>query len=147
MRRFASAAAVKAVSTAPYTTKGNPIMKHLDVYARRDVQLAPYLLREVDIEYKRKCQKVSFCLWLALTVAMGLFSMQLYGEQVEVMMNLAELVHRENEARDEDFLIRRRLFAKYLAIIKESFARDQKWTDADTFKVSEMFTKASSEAS
>jgi hypothetical protein len=122
-------------------------MKHLDVYARRDVQLAPYLLREVDIEYKRKCNKVSFCFWLAMLVALTLYDMQLQSEALVVMIGLADMIRQENDAKDDDFSARRQLFAKYLVTLKEAFARDQKWTDSDAAKVNGFLKKASSEAS
>ena len=122
-------------------------MKHLDVYARRDPQLAPYLLREVDIEYKRKCQKVSFCFWLAVTFALLLFQSQLQAEQAEVMIVFAEVVRKEQDARDEDFSIRRRLFGKYLAIVTSAFRRDQTWNDADSAKVTALFENATKETS
>jgi len=106
-------------------------MKHLDVYARRDPQLAPYLLREVDIEYKRKCQKVNFCFWLTIGVAVSLFNTALYCEQIAILIAYADSVHREDEAKDEDFAIRRRVFVEFMTLVKEAFHRDQKWTSAD----------------
>lgn len=60
-------------------------MKHLDVYARRDVQLAPYLLRDIDIEYKRKCRKVSFIIWIAVLTLSDLFNGKLENEQIHYM--------------------------------------------------------------
>ncbi len=134
-------------SLSGQSTKNNPFLKQLDVYARRDVQLAPYLLREVDIEYKRKCNKVKFCFWMAILVALSLYDMQLQNECVLVMMGLADLIRQENDAKDEDFSARRQLFAKYLVVLKEAFARDQKWTVADTAKVTGIMQNASSDDS
>ena len=150
MRRFCQTARVSSavsVRCIDAITKANPFMKHLDVYARRDPQLAPYLLREVDIEYKRKCYKASFCWWLAFAVSVMLFQSQLQAEQVEVLITFADMVRREQEARDEDFSARRRLFGKYLSVIKSAFSRDQTWTASDTAKVKELFETSAKEAS
>lgn len=114
-----------------HRTKGSPHMKHLDLYARRDPQLAPYLLREVDIEYKRKCRKVSFLYWVVLfTMAIALQS-RIQGESVHHLRNYASLINLEQEAKDADNLERRRILVEIMEVCIKAFNRDQKWRKED----------------
>ena len=61
-------------------TKGESIGRQLDVYARRDPQLAPYLLRQVDTEFQRGCRKVKYIFWVALFVACLLYDIRVEAE-------------------------------------------------------------------
>lgn len=122
-------------------TKGSPHMKHLDIYARRDPQLAPYLLREVDIEFKRKCRKVNFCFWVAAFVTMSLFLRQLKSDELDLLVQYADLIRKEQDAKDDDFAVRRRVFVKYMAIVKSAFNSDQKWSDVYAQKVHTLLTQ------
>lgn len=110
-------------------------MKHLDLYARRDPQLAPYLLREVDIEYKRKCRKVSFLLWVIIfTTAIALQS-RIQGESVHHLRNYASLINLQQEALDADNLERRRVLVEIMEACVYAFNRDQKWSNEDFKKL------------
>lgn len=114
-----------------HRTKGSPHMKHLDLYARRDPQLAPYLLREVDIEYKRKCRKVSFLYWVVLfTMAIALQS-RIQGESIHHLRSYATLINLEQEAKDADNLERRRILIEIMEVCINAFNRDQKWRRED----------------
>lgn len=112
-------------------TKGSPFMKHLDLYARRDPQLAPFLLREVDIEFKRKCRKVSFCAWVAVLTVLLAYQYRLQAEELFYVKHYAEYWRAEQDARDEDNLVRRRAFVSITNVVKNSFNRDQKWNADD----------------
>lgn len=121
-----------------HRTKGSDFMKHLDIYARRDPQLAPYLLREVDIEYKRKCRKVTFLLWVViLTMVTGL-QIRLQGEQLHFMRLYADYIKAEQTAKDEDNIQRRKAFVGVMNVVKDAFDRDQKWTREDEKKAIEL---------
>jgi hypothetical protein len=109
-------------------------MKHLDLYARRDPQLAPYILREVDIEYKRKCRKASFCFWVAFLTVLLSYQYRLQAEELSYLRQYAEYCRASQDARDEDNVERRRVFVSITNIIKESFNRDQRWKDDDAKK-------------
>ncbi|EPY42983.1 hypothetical protein AGDE_00940 [Angomonas deanei] len=122
-----------------HKTKGSPYMKHLDIYARRDPQLAPYLLREVDIEYKRKCRKVKFLVWLILfTVSMALQT-RMQSEELHYMRLFAELMKKEQDAKDEDNVKRREIFVQYMNLVKDAFFRSQKWTKSDDLSARNAF--------
>lgn len=109
-------------------------MKHLDLYARRDPQLAPYLLREVDIEFKRKCRKVQFMVWVIIfTVAMG-WQSRMQGESLHFMRLYAAYMKAEQDAKDEDNIQRRKAFVGVMNTVKDAFDRDQKWTASDAKK-------------
>ena len=112
-------------------TKGSPHMGHLDLYARRDPQLAPYLLREVDIEYKRKCRKVNFVFWVAMAVAAMLYDQRATAESVYYMRAYAELIAEEQEALDRDSDLRRSKLVGVMGVVKKAFDRDAKWRVED----------------
>ncbi|KAL7697768.1 hypothetical protein N2W54_001686 [Lotmaria passim] len=149
MKRLQTSCAV-ASSTAPFCgatlqcsrrwnmlqhcTKGSPYMKHLDLYARRDPQLAPYLLREVDIEYKRKCRKVSFVVWVAIFTVAVAWQTRMQGEALHYMRLYASYVRAEQDAKDEDNIQRRKAFVGVMNVVKAAFDRDQRWTPADEAK-------------
>lgn len=106
-------------------------MRHLDLYARRDPQLAPYLLREVDIEYKRRCRKVNFVFWLALFSALVIYDERLALESMHYLRLFAEQSQIEQAARDHDTNERRAKLVEVMNVVKDAFERDQKWTKAD----------------
>ncbi|EAN94468.1 hypothetical protein C3747_385g47c [Trypanosoma cruzi] len=114
-----------------HKTKGSMFMKHLDLYARRDPQLAPYLLREVDIEYKRKCRKVSFCIWMCVFTVVTAFQMRMQGEQLHYLRLYADCVRAEQDAKDEDEIRRRKAFVAVVNVVRDAFDRDQKWSRSD----------------
>lgn len=124
-----------------HRTKGSPHMKHLDLYARRDPQLAPYLLREIDIEYKRKCRKVNFLVWVVLFVISVALQSRIQGESVHHLRNYASLVKLEEEAKDVDHQTRRRVIVEIMDVIVSAFNRDQTWTKKDTKKAEQVFEK------
>lgn len=109
-------------------------MKHLDLYARRDPQLAPYLLREVDIEFKRKCRKASYCFWVAFLTVLLSYQYRLQAEELSYLRQYAAYCRASQDARDEDNMERRRMFVSITNTIKEAFNRDQRWNDGDTGK-------------
>lgn len=114
-----------------HSTKGSAYMKHLDLYARRDPQLAPYLLREVDIEYKRKCRKVTFLVWvIVFTVAIA-WQTRMQGEALHYMRLYAQYLRAEQDAKDEDSIQRRKAFVGVMNVVKTAFDRDQRWTSVD----------------
>ena len=112
-------------------TKGNMHMSHLDLYARRDPQLAPYLLREVDIEFKRKCRKVNFIFWVALCVCGMMIDQRSHAEVVYFVRHYAELIQEERDARDLDNDLRRAKLVGVMGVVKAAFDRDAKWTLSD----------------
>lgn len=113
-------------------TKGNPHMKHLDLYARRDPQLAPYLLREVDIEWKRTCRKVGFVVWVAIATALLLFDQRLSSEALHYLKAYVELYQVELEAMDDDANVRRSKLVRILKLAKTSNEATGKWGPAET---------------
>lgn len=118
-----------------HRTKGSPHMKHLDLYARRDPQLAPYLLREVDIEYKRKCRKVNFLFWVIIFTMTIALQTRIQGESIHHLRNYASLINLEHEAIDADNLERRRVLVDIMEACIDAFNRDQKWTSEDLKRV------------
>ncbi|KAG8347783.1 hypothetical protein ERJ75_000537700 [Trypanosoma vivax] len=114
-----------------HRTKGSMFMKHLDLYARRDPQLAPYLLREVDIEYKRKCRKVSFCVWVTIFTIVLTFQIRMQGEQLHYMRLYADCTKTEHDAIDNDNIKRRKAFVSIMNIATEAFDENQKWSVTD----------------
>ncbi|EPY27797.1 hypothetical protein STCU_05541 [Strigomonas culicis] len=118
-----------------HRTKGSPYMKHLDIYARRDPQLAPYLLREIDIEYKRKCRKVQFLLWVVVFTLTVALQTRMQGETLHYMRLYATFVKAERDAKDDDSIKRRRAFVNIMNVVKEAFDRDRKWSKDDEKKV------------
>ncbi|ESL10126.1 hypothetical protein TRSC58_02145 [Trypanosoma rangeli SC58] len=114
-----------------HKTKGSMFMKHLDLYARRDPQLAPYLLREVDIEYKRKCRKVSFCIWMCIFTVVTAFQIHMQGEQLHYLRLYADCVRTEQDAKDENEIRRRKTFVSVANIVRDAFDRDQTWSNRD----------------
>lgn len=122
-------------------TKGSPFMKHLDLYARRDPQLAPYLLREVDIEYKRKCRKVNFMVWTAVLTLLLAYQYRLQTEELNLLRSYASYVRAEQDARDEDHMERRRLFVLLSNLVKDAFFRSQQWTPEDQKKALDLLQK------
>ncbi|RNF10852.1 uncharacterized protein Tco025E_06727 [Trypanosoma conorhini] len=117
-----------------HKTKGSMFMKHLDLYARRDPQLAPYLLREVDIEYKRKCRKVSFCIWMCIFTVVTAFQIRMQGDQLHYLRLYADCVRAEQDAKDEDEIRRRKTFVAVANLVRDAFDRDQKWHKSDQEK-------------
>lgn len=107
-------------------------MKHLDLYARRDPQLAPYLLREVDIEYKRQCRKVTFCVWTGIVTVLLAYQYRLQVEELFYLKQYAEYCRAEQDARDDDGALRRKIFVGISNVVKDAFQRDQRWTPEDT---------------
>lgn len=101
------------------STKGNPNMRHLDIYARRDPQLAPYLLREVDIEYKRRCRKVNFLVWMTLFTAVSLFQSRESLETAFYMKNYTQLLREELDSKDDDMDLRRGKMVQLLKLVKD----------------------------
>jgi hypothetical protein len=112
-------------------TKGSHFMKHLDLYARRDPQLAPYLLREVDIEYKRKCRKASYCFWVGVITILMSYQYRLQAEELSYLRQYAAYCRASQDARDEDDMERRRVFVTITNTIKDAFNRDQRWRECD----------------
>ncbi|CUG85899.1 membrane-associated protein, putative [Bodo saltans] len=106
-------------------------MKHLDLYARRDPQLAPYLLREVDIEFKRKCRKVSYCFWVGVITILMSYQYRLQAEELSYLRQYAAYCRASQDARDEDDMERRRVFVTITNTIKDAFNRDQRWRESD----------------
>lgn len=121
-------------SMLEHRTKGSPYMKHLDLYARRDPQLAPYLLREVDIEYKRRCRKVQFLVWVVIFTITTALQTRLQGEQLHYMRLYASYVRAEQDAKDDDNIKRRKAFVGVMNVVKDAFDRDQSWTKEDEAK-------------
>jgi hypothetical protein len=128
-------------------TKGNPHMSHLDLYARRDPQLAPYLLREIDIEYKRKCRKVNFVFWIAMCTTALLYDQRVSAEAVFYLREYAELIQDENEAKDRDNDLRRAKLVGLMGIVKQAFERDGKWTVEDYHAASRVLLSSDLEKS
>lgn len=124
-----------------HKTKGQPYMKHLDVYARRDAQLAPYLLREVDIEFKRRCRKVQFLVWMAILTATICLQARLQGETLHFMRLYAGYMKAEQDAKDDDNIKRRKALVGVMNVIKDAFDRDQKWVKADEQKAMSCLTE------
>nr|CCC89547.1 conserved hypothetical protein [Trypanosoma congolense IL3000] len=141
MKRIAPSPTIVSMSTGlmysrrnsllEHKTKGSMFMKHLDLYARRDPQLAPYLLREVDIEYKRSCRKVTFCLWVCLFTLTSAVQIRMQGEHLHYMRLYAECVDTERCASDEDGIHRRKTFVALMNIVKKAFDRNQSWNKDD----------------
>lgn len=130
-----------------HPTKGSPHMKHLDLYARRDPQLAPYLLREVDIEYKRKCRKVNFLMWtIFFTMAIALQS-RIQGESMHHLRNYAALTRAEQEAKDEDNVCRRKAMVEVMGLVVHAFDRDQTWSREDKKRAQQILLSSSSSVS
>ncbi|CCW63607.1 unnamed protein product [Phytomonas sp. EM1] len=121
-------------SILEHKTKGSSYMIHLDIYARRDPQLAPYLFREIDIEYKRKCRKVIFLFWLVTLTLVIALQTRLQGETLHYMHSYACRIRAEHASKDEDNIQRRKAFVCLMNVIKDAFNRDQKWTKADEAK-------------
>ncbi|KEG10192.1 hypothetical protein DQ04_04061020 [Trypanosoma grayi] len=124
----------KRFNLLEHKTKGSMFMKHLDLYARRDPQLAPYLLREVDIEYKRKCRKVSFCCWMCIFTIVTAVQMRMQSEQLHYLRLYADCVRAEQEAKDGDEIRRRKAFVGVMNIVRDAFDRDQSWNRNDQEK-------------
>lgn len=99
-------------------SQNNPNMKHLDIYARRDPQLAPYLLREVDIEYKRKCRKVNFVFWLSMFVLLLLLQARESLECAFYLKHYTQLLREELDAKDDDMDLRRAKMVQLLQLVK-----------------------------
>lgn len=116
------------------TTKGTSAAKHLDLYARRDPQLAPYLLREVDIEFKRRCRKVNFVFWVALLTGLLLYDERIALESMHYLKKYAEQAKLEEHARDDDTNERRAKLVEVMNVVKDAFERDQRWSKADAEK-------------
>jgi hypothetical protein len=129
------------------STKNNKHMKHLDLYARRDPQLAPYLLREVDIEWKRKCRKVNFVFWVAVAVGLMLYDQRLAAEAIYFLKQYAVLMADEQEARDFDADMRRAKLVGVMGVVKDAYRRNAKWTKADENAAVEILTAATPDPS
>lgn len=117
-------------------TKGDSAMKHLDLYARRDPQLAPFLIREVDIEWKRKCRKVNFVVWVAILTGLSFLDQRLSLESMYYMKGYAELAQQEQDVADEDFTWRRARLVQILKHVRSVHQRNvltaDAWTKQDT---------------
>lgn len=135
---FANEKSLRIIQRAGYRfdvpTKGQPVAKMLDIYARRDPQLAPYLLREVNIEYKRKNTKVRFVFWAALAVLLLMLDQRLNAELIHHMRRYLEVVQMEEDEKDLDADIRRAKLVAFLGAVRRSFERDRTWNDDDTAK-------------
>eukprot|EP00759_Apiculatamorpha_spiralis_P045727 PhF_6_TR42591/c0_g1_i1/m.64040 len=118
------------INSSALPTKGQAFGKHLDVYARRDAQLAPYLLREVDIEYLRKCRKVRYVVWVAILTALMLYTNRVETEVMYFMRPYLESMQDLSEAEDGDYEIRHRTAAKALKMIGEAKDSPKLWTKA-----------------
>lgn len=121
-----------------HRTKNMPYMKHLDIYARRDPQLAPYLLREVDIEYKRQGRKVTFVLWVALCTVVTAVHLRIQSEELHYMKLYITQMKAEQDAKDRDNTKRREVFAKLMNVISDAFRRDQAWHDSDAHRAADI---------
>jgi hypothetical protein len=106
-------------------------MKHLDIYARRDPQLAPYLLREVDIEWKRKCRKVNFVYWIAILTMLLCLDDRITLEVLHYLKLYVDQSNLEQEKRDEDHSIRRQTLIQLMDTVKTAYMRDQQWKPED----------------
>jgi hypothetical protein len=145
-RAEAAEASRRFNATLMAKTKGNPHMTQLDLYARRDPQLAPYLLREVDIEYKRKCRKVNYIFWVSVFVCALLYDQRAHAECAYYLRTYAELVHEEQEARDRDADLRRGKLVGVMGVIKSAFERDSKWKIDDYREASRILRSLDVEA-
>lgn len=125
-----------------HRTKGSPHMKHLDLYARRDPQLAPYLLREVDIEYKRKCRKASFLVWVVILTMGVALQWRIQAESVHHLRHYAVLVKMEEEGKDEDSLERRTALVGVMDLVVQAFHRDQRWGRGDVAQAKKVLRQA-----
>lgn len=123
-------------------TKGSPYMKHLDLYARRDPQLAPYLLREVDIEFKRKCRKLHFCYWVGICTMLILYQQRIMTETIHYLKGYAEFVEAERGAKDDDNALRRRALVRCMNLVKLAYSRDASWSTHDTAQAVECLSNA-----
>ena len=106
--------------------------KMLDIYARRDPQLAPYLLREVDMEFKRKNTKVRFVVWSCLFVLLFMMNERINCENVHQLRRYVELLQYEEDEKDIDADLRRAKLMAVLALVRQAWARDQTWRQSDT---------------
>lgn len=120
-------------------TKGNPYMRHLDIYARRDPQLAPYLLREVNIEFKRRCTKVSFVFWVAVLSALTVWDQRVNSESFYYLRMYAEQTKILEDMKDIDASERRRALVDFLLLVREAFSRNAEWTILDSKKAKQLF--------
>ena len=118
-------------------SKNNPNMRHLDIYARRDPQLAPYLLREVDIEYKRKCRKVNFVFWLSVLVCLIMLQSRESLETAFYLRNYTELLREELDAKDDDMDLRRAKMVQLLQLLKKVEQRAFEFAEKKGGKVSD----------
>lgn len=115
-------------------------MKHLDLYARRDPQLAPYILREVDIEFKRKCRKVNFCFWMAMATMAAFYNNRMSAETIYFMKRYAEYMQAEQECLDDDASIRRRALTQFMNVVRSSYSKTSgKWTALDAKDADSIF--------
>jgi hypothetical protein len=124
-------------------SKNNPNMKHLDIYARRDPQLAPYLLREVDIEYKRKCRKVNFVFWWSVLVALILLQSRESLECAFYLKHYTELLREELDAKDDDMDLRRAKMVQLLQLLRGVEKKAFDLAEKTNGKLSELQSKTS----
>ena len=118
--------------------------KMLDIHARRDPQLAPYLLREVDIEFKRKNTKVKFVVWSMILTFLVCWNERLNCEELHFLKQYVGVLQLEDDEKALDADIRRAKLVAFLELVREAYTRDQKWTALDTKRAEEIFTKNAS---
>eukprot|EP00760_Papus_ankaliazontas_P010824 PhM_4_TR14528/c0_g1_i1/m.54045 len=118
-------------------TKGEAYGKQLDLYARRDPQLAPYMLRDVDIEYQRRCKKVHFVAWAAIFTSLFLYNLRVDSEVFYFLrpyiLNLIEI----RAAEDEDYERRSGAAARTLGLLSEVKKNPALWTKEHQNKIRE----------
>ena len=136
--------AVLSAARRPFlntSTKEGVIGRQLDVFARRDPQLAPYLLREVDIEYQRRYTKFRFILWIAAFTALTLYNLRLHYEINYFLKPYAQRQeeHRRNE--DRDFEIRQRWLVRILHLLEK--VRHAPLNDQDLHDLFHVFNEKS----
>jgi len=115
--------------------------RQLDIYARRDAQLAPYLLRTVDIEYHRKCTKVKFVFWVSCFTALMCLNMRTELEVMAVTMPYVQLLHELKDAEDLDFEIRQGIAASVLPTLSAAIKDPTLYTKGAKAQVSEKLAK------
>ena len=144
MRRVFASATQRCLSVSRRTvfleesTKGKSQMRHLDLYARRDPQLAPYLLREVDIEWKRRCRKVNFVFWCAVFTFLACYDERLTLEGMHFLKLFADQAALEQEKRDEDMNHRRQRLVDVMNVVKTAYLRDKSWRSSDLESVKQI---------
>ena len=119
------------------STKGEVVGRQLDVYARRDPQLAPYILRQVDKEYQRSGTKVKYVFWVAMLVAGILYDFRVEAERGHFLQPYLEKLEELSESEILDYE-KRQKYAKTLLQLLEEVKNDStrvKKTQEKVFKL------------